>query len=45
MEDNEMSYPVYSPASVIGIFSHALKLITIAFLVALIIGFIFAKFV
>jgi len=26
MEDNEVSYPVYSPASVIGIFSNALKL-------------------
>lgn len=26
MEDNEVSYPVYSPASIIGIFSNALKL-------------------
>lgn len=26
MEDNEVTYPVYSPASVIGIFSNALKL-------------------
>lgn len=26
MEENEVSYPVYSPASVIGIFSNALKL-------------------
>lgn len=26
MEDNELAYPVYSPASVIGIFSNALKL-------------------
>lgn len=26
MEDNELNYPVYSPASVIGIFSNALKL-------------------
>lgn len=26
MENNEVSYPVYSPASVIGIFSNALKL-------------------
>lgn len=26
MENNEISYPVYSPASVIGIFSNALKL-------------------
>ena len=26
MQDNEVSYPVYSPASVIGIFSNALKL-------------------
>jgi exodeoxyribonuclease VII large subunit len=26
MEDNKVSYPVYSPASVIGIFSNALKL-------------------
>ncbi|MCD9855488.1 hypothetical protein LUD75_12255 [Epilithonimonas sp. JDS] len=26
MEDNEVSYPVYSPASVMGIFSNALKL-------------------
>lgn len=26
MEDNDLTYPVYSPASVIGIFSNALKL-------------------